>query len=109
MKRCAIINDYQNCALDMADWSAVTGDVEVTVFTDHQFGEDGVAARLAPFEIVRIMRERTPFPRSLFEKLPNLELLVTSGMRNLSIDVQAARPMASRSAARRRWAIPRRN
>lgn len=91
MKRCAIIDDYQSCALEMADWSVVTGEVDVTVFGDHLFDEDAVAARLAPFEIVCIMRERTPFPRSLFEKLPNLELLLTSGMRNLSIDVQAAR------------------
>ena len=91
MKRCAILDDYQNCALDMADWSAVTGDVEITVFNDHLFDEDAVAERLAPFEIVSIMRERTPFPRSLFEKLPNLGLLLTSGMRNLSIDLEAAR------------------
>lgn len=91
MKRCAILDDYQNCALDMADWSAVTDDVEITVFNDHIFDEDAVADRLAPFEIVSIMRERTPFPRSMFEKLPNLKLLLTSGMRNLSIDLEAAR------------------
>lgn len=91
MKRCAIIDDYQNCALDMADWDSVADDIEIVVFNDHLSNEDEVAARLEPFEIVSIMRERTPFPRSLFEKLPNLELLLTSGMRNLSIDAQAAK------------------
>ncbi len=90
MKRCAIIDDYQDCALGMADWASLGPDVEVTVFNDHLADEDEVARRLAGFEIVCIMRERTPFPRSLFEKLPDLELLLTSGMRNFSIDLAAA-------------------
>jgi D-3-phosphoglycerate dehydrogenase len=90
MKRCAIIDDYQECALEMADWGLLASDVEVTVFKDHWADEDEVARRLQDFEIVCIMRERTPFPRSLFEKLPKLELLLTSGMRNFSIDVAAA-------------------
>ena len=91
MKRCAIIDDYQDCALAIADWSPLSGDVEAVSFTGHWAGEDEVAARLGDFEIVCIMRERTPFPRSLLEKLPNLELLLTSGMRNFSVDVAAAR------------------
>jgi phosphoglycerate dehydrogenase-like enzyme len=90
MKRCAIIDDYQECALDMADWAALGDGVSVTAFKDHQADEDELVARLKDFEIICIMRERTPFPRSLFEKLPNLELLLTSGMRNFSIDGQAA-------------------
>ena len=90
MKRCAIIDDYQGCALDMADWSALAPEVEVEAFRDHLSDEDALAARLGGFEIVCAMRERTPFPRSLFEKLPRLELLLTSGMRNLSIDGAAA-------------------
>lgn len=91
MKRCAIIDDYQNCALDFGDWDTLKAEVEVVVFNDHVADEDAVAERLRDFEIVCIMRERTPFPRSMFEKLPKLELLLTSGMRNLSIDVAAAR------------------
>ena len=90
MKRCAIIDDYQGCALGMADWGALAADVEVEAFRDHVSDEDELARRLAGFEIVCAMRERTPFPRSLFEKLPRLELLLTSGMRNLSIDGAAA-------------------
>ena len=91
MKRCAIIDDYQGCALDMADWGALAPDVEVESFRDRLSDEDALARRLGGFEIVCAMRERTPFPRSMFEKLPRLELLLTSGMRNLSIDGAAAR------------------
>ena len=91
MKRCAIIDDYQGCALEMADWRALAPDVEVEAFRDHISDEDALARRLAEFEIVCAMRERTPFPRSLFGKLPRLELLLTSGMRNLSIDRAAAK------------------
>ena len=91
MKRCAIIDDYQACALDMADWASLGDDVDVTVFKDHEADEDELARRLAGFEIVCIMRERTPFPASLFAKLPKLELLLTSGMRNFSIDTEAAK------------------
>jgi phosphoglycerate dehydrogenase-like enzyme len=90
MKRCAIIDDYQECALDMADWAALGDAVSVTAFKNHIADEDVIAAALKDFDIICIMRERTPFPRGLFEKLPNLELLVTSGMRNFSIDGRAA-------------------
>ena len=89
--RVAIIDDYQKVAMEIADWSPVTRDCKVTVFDDHLADEDEAAARLNDFEVVVIMRERTPFPRSMFEKLPNLKLLVTSGMRNLSIDLAAAK------------------
>jgi len=90
MKKLAILDDYQNVAMDMADWSPLAGDVEITVFNNHLADEDAVAERLKDFEIIMVMRERTPFPRSLFEKLPKLEHLVSSGMRNLSVDVDAA-------------------
>ena len=90
MKKLAILDDYQGVAMEMADWSPLDGDVEIVVFPDHLSDEDDVAARLADFEIVMLMRERTPFPRSLIEKLPNLEHIVSSGMRNLSIDIDAA-------------------
>ncbi len=90
MKKLAILDDYQGIALDMADWSPLDGDVEITVFGDHLADEGAVAERLRDFEIVMVMRERTPFPRSLFERLPKLEHLVSSGMRNLAIDLAAA-------------------
>ncbi len=86
----AVLDDYQNVALKMADWGRLRGKADVTVFTDHVDGIDAVAKRLAPFEIVCAMRERTPFKRELFKKLPNLKLLITTGARNLSIDVAAA-------------------
>lgn len=87
--RCAIIDDYQDVGTRLADWGPVSRDVAVTVFRDHLHDEDAVAARLRPFEIVVIMRERTPFPRSLLDKLPALKLLVTSGLRNAAIDIAA--------------------
>ena len=86
----AILDDYQRVALDMADWTTLPGDVEITVFDDNLADLDAVATRLAPFEIIAAMRERTPFPRALFEKLPNLKLLVTTGMRNGAFDMAAA-------------------
>ena len=64
MKRLAILDDYQGAALDMADWSPLKGSVEISVFRKHLGGEDAVAAALKDFEILCIMRERTPFPRS---------------------------------------------
>lgn len=90
MKKLAILDDYQNVSMKMADWSPLLGDVEITVFNDHLINEDEVAGRLEDFEIVMVMRERTPFRRSLFGKLPKLEHLISSGMRNLAIDVEAA-------------------
>jgi phosphoglycerate dehydrogenase-like enzyme len=87
----AILDDYQNCALSMADWSAVQKDAEITVFSDHKHDEADIVARLKDFEVICAMRERTPFDRSLFEKLPNLKLLVSSGMHNRGIDLDAAK------------------
>lgn len=86
----AILDDYQRVALGMADWSGLPGDVDITVFDDNLADLDAVAVRLEPFEILAAMRERTPFPRALLEKLPKLKLLVTSGMRNGAIDMAAA-------------------
>lgn len=90
MTRLAILDDYQDVALRMADWDRLSVDVEVVVFRDHLADLDAVAARLADFDIVVAMRERTPFPRTLLERLPRLRLLVTTGMRNAAIDLQAA-------------------
>jgi len=89
-RKLAILDDYQRVALDLADWSSLPGEVEITVFDDNLADLDAVARRLEPFEIIAAMRERTPFPRALFEKLPNLKLLVTTGMRNGSFDMAAA-------------------
>jgi len=90
MTRVAILDDYQRVALRMTDWGSLPAGAGVTVFDDHLADLDAVAARLRDFEVVVAMRERTPFPRALLERLPRLKLLVTTGMRNASIDVQAA-------------------
>lgn len=90
MTRVAVLDDYQNVALQLTDWSTLPNDVEVRVFQDHLKDEDALVGRLKDFEIVMAMRERTPFPRRVFERLPNLKLLTTTGMRNAAIDMQAA-------------------
>ena len=90
MKRLAIIDDYQDAALEMTDWSPLEGDVSITVFKDHLQDESALADRLRDFEIVCVMRERTPFPETLLKRLPNLQHLFTPGMGNASIDVAAA-------------------
>ncbi len=89
--RLAILDDYQGVAHGFADWAALEQDgVSVTVFREPFTGEDALVAALADVGIVIAMRERTPFPRSVLEKLPALKLLVTTGMANASIDVAAA-------------------
>jgi D-3-phosphoglycerate dehydrogenase len=89
--RCAILDDYQNVALQMADWSKVTGDVDIKVFNEPLGDRDKVVRALAGFAIVGAMRERTPFPRPVLEALPDLKLLITTGMRNNAIDLAAAK------------------
>jgi phosphoglycerate dehydrogenase-like enzyme len=90
MTRVAILDDYQNVAMGLADWKSLPVGTEVVAFRDHLHEIDAVAKRLADFEVVVAMRERTAFPRALLEKLPKLRLLVTTGMRNASIDMKAA-------------------
>ena len=90
MARAAVLDDYQNVAQDMADWDSLPAGVSVDFFQDHLSDEDDVARRLEPYEVVVAMRERTPFTRTLLSRLPNLRLLVTTGMRNASIDMEAA-------------------
>ena len=87
--RVAVLDDYQRVALDTADWSALHGRVAVDIFDDHLDDEDALVARLAPYSVVVAMRERTAFARSTLERLPNLELLVTTGPRNAAIDMAA--------------------
>ncbi len=89
--RIAILDDYQNAALDAADWDSLGPETEIKVFNEYIEGEAAVAEALQGFDVVVGMRERTPFPRSLIEALPDLKLLITTGMGNLSFDMQAAR------------------
>jgi phosphoglycerate dehydrogenase-like enzyme len=88
--RLAILDDYQNVALTMADWEGLRPSVQIQIFRDTLKNEDAVAERLRDFEIIVAMRERTAFRRSLLERLPKLKLLVTTGMVNASIDKKAA-------------------
>ncbi|MDA0306815.1 MAG: D-2-hydroxyacid dehydrogenase family protein [Proteobacteria bacterium] len=89
--RIAILDDYQNAALAAADWDALGPQAETQVFNSYIDGEAAVAEALQGFDVIVGMRERTPFPKSLIEKLPDLKLLITTGMRNLSFDMEAAR------------------
>ena len=86
----AILDDYQNVSLTMADWSAVAEKAEIVVFSDHVSGLDAVVERLLPFDVVCVMRERTPLPREVLERLPRLKLIASTGPRNASIDLAAA-------------------
>jgi phosphoglycerate dehydrogenase-like enzyme len=86
-----VLDDYQGVALTMADWSRVQAVAEVEVFRDHLGDLDALAERLAPFDVLVLMRERTPLPAQLSERLPRLRLVVTTGRRNASIDVEALR------------------
>ena len=87
--RVAVLDDWQQVALSSADWSPLEGRVDVDVYADHLTDEDAVAERLASYEVVVAMRERTPFPRGLVERLPRLRLLVTTGRRNAAVDLTA--------------------
>jgi D-3-phosphoglycerate dehydrogenase len=89
--RCAILDDYQGVALGLGDWSQLKGDVEVNVFNRHLGTAENVIAALADFDVLVAMRERTAFPRTVIEALPKLKLLITTGMRNASIDTEAAK------------------
>ena len=88
--RIAILDDYQNVALSMADWSALDGRAAITVFNDHLDGTDAVVGRLQPFDIVCVMRERTPMTRAIIERLPKLRVIASTALRNASIDLEAA-------------------
>ena len=88
--RVAILDDYQNVALSLADWSVLDGRATVTVFNDHLADADAVIERLQPFEIVCVMRERTPMTRTIIERLPKLRLIASTATRNASIDLKAA-------------------
>lgn len=111
----AILDDYVNAALKMADWQSLSPDIEISVFEKHLGHDtDAVAQALKPFDIIVGMRERTPFPKELIDQLPNLKLLITTGMRNLSFDYEACNArgipicgtgMTSYAAAEHSWAM----
>lgn len=86
----AILDDYQGVALKLADWSSVAKRARIDVFNDHLANTDAVIERLLPYDIVCVMRERTPLRRYSIERLPNLKLIVSTGPRNASIDLEAA-------------------
>lgn len=89
MVRIAILDDYQNAAKRFADWSAIEEHAEVTVFSDHLAGESELVERLQSFEVICIMRERTPLNNEILSQLPNLKLIVSTGQRNSSLDTKA--------------------
>src|SRR5437899_12915730 len=86
----AVLDDYQNVALESADWSALRDRADIAVFHDHLADPDAVIERLLPFDVVCVMRERSPLPRNVIERLPNLKLIASTGPGNASIDIEAA-------------------
>jgi phosphoglycerate dehydrogenase-like enzyme len=89
MIRVAILDDYQGIALRLADWKSLHPDAQIEAFPEHIADQDTLAKRLHTFECLILMRERTPLPRALIEKLPNLKLVITTGMQNASVDMAA--------------------
>jgi phosphoglycerate dehydrogenase-like enzyme len=89
----AILDDYQKVALKMADWSALAARTEITVFNDHLADPNAVVERLSPFDIVCVIRERTPLPREVLQRLPRLKMIASTGPRNASIDTSAAKEL----------------
>src|SRR5260221_13853080 len=86
----AILDDYQNVAMRLAVWSRLAGSAELVFFNDHVADPDAIVARLAPFDVVCVMRERTPLTRNIIRQLPKLKLIASTGPRNASIDAAAA-------------------
>ena len=112
--RLAILDDYEEVALELTDWDSLGPEITIDVYHDNIKDEDALVARLLPYDILVIMRERTPFPRRLVEKLSNLKLLVTTGARNLGIDLAACKEKgivvcgtgsSGRAAAELAWAL----
>src|ERR1700723_470145 len=86
----AILDDYQKVALLLADWAGVRRHAEISVFNDHVADPSAVVERLRPFDVICVMRERTPLTRDILQQLPNLRLIASTGPRNASINSQAA-------------------
>src|SRR5258706_1194842 len=89
----AVLDDYQRVALRMADWSVLDAHAEVAAFNDHLNDPESVIARLQPYHIICVMRERTPLTRAILKRLPNLRLIASTGARNASIDAEAAQEL----------------
>lgn len=87
--RCIILDDYQNVALSLADWASLAPKVTTTALLQHYADQDALVAQIAEADILVVMRERTPLTAELIGRLPKLKLVVTSGMRNASIDLHA--------------------
>jgi len=87
----AILDDYQQVAFQYADWSSISPQLDITVYTDTIHSEDDLVSRLEPYTIICTMRERTRFPASVLARLPHLKLLTTTAMRNASIDIEFAK------------------
>src|ERR1700694_3488615 len=88
--RIAVLDDYQNVALESADWSVLGDRADIAVFRDHLADPDTVIERLLPFDVGCVMRERSPLPRSVIERLPNLKLIASTGPGNASIEMSPA-------------------
>jgi phosphoglycerate dehydrogenase-like enzyme len=86
----AVLDDYQHVALSLADWSVLDARATVTAFDDHLADPDAIVERLQPFDIVCVMRERTPMTRNIIERLPKLRLIASTATQNASIDLKAA-------------------
>jgi phosphoglycerate dehydrogenase-like enzyme len=86
----AVLDDYQNVALESADWSVIGRQADITVFKDHLAEPEAVIERLLPFDVICVMRERSPLPRNIIVRLPNLKLIASTGAGNASIDIAAA-------------------
>ena len=88
--RIAVLDDFQNAALGSADWSVLGDRADIAVFRDHLADPEAVIGRLLPFDIICVLRERSPLPRNIIERLPSLKLIASTGAGNASIDVAAA-------------------
>src|SRR5207245_10543460 len=80
----AVLDDYQNAALESADWSVLRDRADIAVFQNHLADPEAVIGRLLPFDVVCVMRERTPLPRNVIERLPNLKVIGSTGSVNVS-------------------------
>ena len=91
LMKVAVLDDYANLAAQTADWSVLDGRAVVTMFSEHLTDVDAVVKHLEPFDVVCIMRERTPMSREVIARLPNLKMIASTGARNAAIDVSAAK------------------
>jgi phosphoglycerate dehydrogenase-like enzyme len=103
----AVLDDYQNVAFESADWSVLRDRADIAVFHDHFADPDALIERLLPFDVVCVMRERTPLPRNVIGRLPNLKLIASTGSGNASVSsrvsncsLTAAEPRSNRAARR---------